>query len=147
MAHNQFSALTYQEFSKHYLGATVQDNSDESTSDIDDETSQSTTVTVTSHQNRARKNTPIVTAPTPKNWTETGDVTSVKNQGQCGSCWAFAALAAIESSYLVASDTTYDLSEQQMVDCVYSRDGCGGGWMSTTYNFIINNDGVKTEDQ
>ena len=85
-------------------------------------------------------------APTPKNWTATGDVTSVKDQGQCGSCWAFSALAAIESSYLVSSDTTYDLSEQQMVDCVYSRSGCEGGWMDTTYDYILANDrGVQTE--
>ena len=99
MAHNQFSALTYEEFSNAYLGAIpphqnveasddsdsdTDDDSDEETSDIDDNTSQSTTVTVVSHQNRARKNdaTPIVRArPTPKNWTATGDVTSVKNQG------------------------------------------------------------------
>jgi C1A family cysteine protease len=53
-------------------------------------------------------------------WTKSGKVTGVKNQGKCGSCWAFAAIAATESMFLIKNktlSTSLDLSEQQLVDC------------------------------
>ena len=43
----------------------------------------------------------------------------MRDQGQCGSCWAFSALAAVESSRLIQLQSEDDLSEQQLVDCVY----------------------------
>lgn len=86
---------------------------------------------------------------TPVDWKAQGKVTSVKDQGQCGSCWAFAALAVVESSHLIKSSTTYDLSEQQMVNCVRNNyNGCNGGWMDWVYNYMLSsNQGVKTESQ
>ena len=56
---------------------------------------------------------------TAVDWTAQGKVTAVRNQGSCGSCWAFSAAAAIEAAYLLKSGTTLDLSEQQLVDCTY----------------------------
>ena len=82
---------------------------------------------------------PIVSAFTPVNWKSKGKVTSVKNQGSCGSCWAFATVAAIESSRLIETNVRSDLSEQHLVDCVYDRSGCRGGWMSTAMRYIISN--------
>jgi KDEL-tailed cysteine endopeptidase len=68
--------------------------------------------------------------PTEKNWVTEGRVGSVRNQGQCGACWAFATIATIESGIAIAQSTTdvLDLSEQQLVDCdVNGNDnGCGG---------------------
>jgi C1A family cysteine protease len=62
-------------------------------------------------------------------WTTKGMVSPVKNQGQCGSCWAFSAVACLESFGLAKGVTAY-LSEQQLVDCSrkYGNQGCSGGF-------------------
>ena len=66
--------------------------------------------------------------PTSYDYRTYGWVTPVKNQGQCGSCWAFAALAGMESNVLAYTGSTLDLSEQQLVDCeTVGSSGCGGG--------------------
>jgi len=67
-------------------------------------------------------------------WRTTGIVTPVKNQGQCGSCWAFGATAAHESYQILNrhQPNTINLSEQQLVDCAtgspYNNEGCNGGY-------------------
>jgi hypothetical protein len=64
-------------------------------------------------------------------------VTKVKNQGQCGSCWAFSAVAALESLRFQAYKVIADFSEQQLVDCSgsYGNGGCNGGWMNNAFNY------------
>lgn len=71
-------------------------------------------------------------------WTTSGKVSAVKNQGGCGSCWAFSANAAIESAYLFAGQPL-NLSEQQLVDCSwgYGNQGCSGGWMDSAFQYVI----------
>ncbi|XP_044265939.1 procathepsin L-like [Tribolium madens] len=81
--------------------------------------------------------------PASFDWRQRGGVTPVKNQGQCGSCWAFATLGAIESHYKIRFKRTVSLSEQQLVDCVGRGGGCGGGWMPTAYSYIARNKGVN----
>jgi C1A family cysteine protease len=51
------------------------------------------------------------------NWVTSGKVNAIKDQGSCGSCWAFSGAAAIESSHAIATGTLLSLSEQQLVDC------------------------------
>ena len=56
------------------------------------------------------------------------------------SCWAFAAVSALESAIFLKTGKSMSLSEQQLVDCTYrstGRDGCQGGWMSAAYNYLI----------
>jgi hypothetical protein len=68
--------------------------------------------------------------PSSFNYLSQGKVTPAKNQGSCGSCWAFAAVGAFESKLLMAGYEEYDLSEQQQVSCNTSMNGCGGGNMT-----------------
>lgn len=68
-------------------------------------------------------------------------MTSIKNQGSCGSCYAFAALDAMESASLIDNKQKIELSPQQVVDCSGPEGniGCDGGWPSNVYVYIINN--------
>lgn len=71
--------------------------------------------------------------PSTFNWEDSGKVTGVRNQGGCGSCWIFAAVAALESIYKIQRQVDVDLSEQQILSCVSGGWGCGGGWMDYAY--------------
>jgi C1A family cysteine protease len=60
----------------------------------------------------------------------TGVYTSIKDQGNCGSCWAFGTIGAVEAAYKLKYGTTLDLSEQYLVSCNSSGYGCDGGWFA-----------------
>ncbi|POM71154.1 Cysteine protease family C01A [Phytophthora palmivora] len=83
---------------------------------------------------------------TDKDWTTSGCVVGVKNQGQCGSCWAFAAVAALESAICLAGKPLTPLSEQQVVDCDESSYACQGGFPGDALTFIQRAGGVCTEE-
>jgi len=83
------------------------------------------------------KKLPPTLLPPSFNWETSGGVTPVKNQGGCGSCWDFAATAALESMHLIYNNVEYDLSEQQILSCA-SQGSCGGGWMVYCYNHWMN---------
>ncbi|PHT43532.1 KDEL-tailed cysteine endopeptidase CEP3 [Capsicum baccatum] len=86
--------------------------------------------------------------PVSVDWRKNGAVTPVKNQKDCGSCWAFAAVAAIEGINQIKTGELVSLSEQALVDCdVYSdNQGCGGGFMNNAFAFIIENGGITTQE-
>ncbi|PIE76826.1 hypothetical protein CSA17_00155 [bacterium DOLJORAL78_65_58] len=89
---------------------------------------------------------PMTRDPLPSrlDWRELGGVTSVKNQGSCGSCWAFAATAELESHIKIYYGKAMDLSEQQSVSCNPYGSGCDGGWASAAY-YCFQNQGAVTE--
>jgi hypothetical protein len=66
--------------------------------------------------------------PASVDWRTKGAVNAVKDQGQCGSCWAFSATAAVEGAHFLATGNLLSLAEQQFVDCDTSSYGCSGGW-------------------
>lgn len=71
-------------------------------------------------------NVPESDLPVNVDWRGAGIVSAVKDQGGCGSCWAFASTATIESHGAIASGDLFDLSTQQMAACAPNPDDCGG---------------------
>jgi len=93
----------------------------------------------------------ITSVPEVYDWRNNGAVTAVKDQGQCGSCWAFSATETIESSYMLKYNLTNasmkPLAPQQIVDCDqgWLDNGCNGGTTSGAYNYVISAGGIERE--
>ncbi|XP_042380640.1 thiol protease SEN102-like [Zingiber officinale] len=88
----------------------------------------------------------IYKLPASVDWRTQGAVTPVKDQRQCGSCWAFSVVAAVEGINQIVTRELISLSEQELVDCDTGNMGCNGGWMDKAFRFIKNAGGITTED-
>lgn len=88
---------------------------------------------------------PAIELPSSFDWREHGAVSPVKDQGQCGSCWAFSATETIESYHYLTTKKMAILSPQQIVDCDKDSYGCNGGWTEHAFNYIIKAGGQDTE--
>ena len=84
-----------------------------------------------------------VSYPSSLDYRDLGKVTPVKDQGYCGSCWAFSTLAMYESYLAIEDGELYDLSEQYVLDCTSSGD-CYGGWPEDAVDMFIG-DGIPLE--
>jgi len=124
VAINKFSDLTNEEFRSYYLGLKMP-------SEIP---TPSTTFTVNA-------------APATWDWRGEGAVTGVKDQGQCGSCWAFSTTGSTEGCHFLATQKLVSLSEQNLVDCsgAQGNEGCDGGLMTSAMDYIITTGGIDTE--
>lgn len=123
---NKFADLTYEEFAARYLN----------------------------YRGAEKKPAPLLhnsayfgDLPTSVDWREKGAVTGVKDQGSCGSCWAFSAVAGIEGANFLKNGKLVSLSEQNLVDCAKDDvdQGCNGGLMDHAFTYVINNKGIDTE--
>jgi cathepsin L len=100
----------------------------------------------TSAKNYAMPNSDIE-LPASVDWRTQNAVTAVKDQGQCGSCWAFSTTGSVEGAYALATKNLISLSEQQLMDCSQAEgnESCEGGLMDDAFQFIIKNKGICSE--
>lgn len=89
-----------------------------------------------------------VNAPDSVDWVTQGAVTPIKNQGQCGDCWAFSTTGSVEGIHYIATKVLNSLSEQNLLDCAnqtWGNEGCNGGLMDDAFKYIIHNRGIDKE--
>ena len=113
---NQFSDLTKQEFRKIYLNLNYD------------------AIAMSNFEPTFVKKTNA--APSSYDWRDYGRVCSVKDQGSCGSCWAFATMANLESLYAAKKGQCKNFSVQQLIDCDTSDSGCNGGLMEYAFTYL-----------
>jgi len=128
---NHFADMTPTEFKSMYLGTRVNMR-------------QNTTKSLTTFQALPT----WMDMPTEVDWRKHHIVTPVKNQEQCGSCWAFSTTGSLEGAHARATGHLVSLSEQQLVDCSskYGNNGCNGGLMDNAFEYVLKNGGLDTEE-
>ncbi|CAK1583347.1 unnamed protein product [Parnassius mnemosyne] len=122
----KFADLTYEEFSSKYLGLKP---------------------SLRNHNYIPMRKAviPDVSLPDRIDWRERGAVTEVKDQGSCGSCWAFSVTGNIEGQWKIKTGNLVSLSEQELVDCDRLDQGCNGGLPDNAYRAIEQLGGLETE--
>ncbi|XP_054776555.1 zingipain-1-like [Prosopis cineraria] len=124
---NQFSDMSYEEFSRIYLHETEEP------------------ITESNKGRMASNEESCPNAPSSLDWRLKGAVTYVKDQGSCGSCWAFSAAGAIEGITQIVTQNLTSLSEQQLMSCDETNGGCrSGGWHYRALDYVKRN-GIATE--
>ncbi|PNX95518.1 xylem cysteine proteinase 1-like protein, partial [Trifolium pratense] len=126
---NEFADLSHQEFKNKYLGLKVDLSQRRESSNEEEFTYRD------------------VDLPKSVDWKKKGAVTAVKNQCQCGSCWAFSTVAAVEGINQIVTGNLTSLSEQELIDCDTTyNNGCNGGLMDYAFSFIVQNGGLHKEE-
>merc|ERR1740138_146070 len=132
LGHNQFSDMTLSDFTATHLTGLRMDHN--RTKNYDDATENSN-----------------ATFADSLDWVSKGAVTPVKNQAQCGSCWAFSTVGSIEGAYQIAGNSLTQFSEEELVDCDNrqhggSDQGCNGGLMDNAFKWVKKNGLCKESD-
>jgi len=128
LAMNEFADLSGEEFAKIVLGSCV----------IPKRNSTGAATFLKS---------PFIQVPTSVDWRDKNLVTPIKDQKQCGSCWAFSTTGSLEGQHSKKTGKLVSLSEQQLVDCSgkFGNFGCMGGLMDNAFRYIKANGGIDTE--
>ena len=86
-------------------------------------------------------------APASVDWRKKGKVTGVKDQGDCGACWAYGAVGAVETNYAIMTGKLKAFSEKQLLDCVYGNKGCQGGFYEDGWDYAWNWEHLTLENE
>jgi C1A family cysteine protease len=129
MGVNQFTDLTADEFRQNYVGTRRYDV-------------HSKNYEVGSYGCKTFLSNAVGT-PSSIDWRSKNAVSSVKDQGQCGSCWTFSSTGAVEGAWAISTGKLLNLSEQELVDCAtgfsYGSHGCNGGQMEGAFKYVSEN--------
>lgn len=126
---NEFADMTHEEFKQNYLGLKADMPRSGKSSEF------------------TYKDVHFESLPKSADWRKKGAVTPVKNQGSCGSCWAFSTVAAVEGINQIVTGNLTSLSEQELIDCdTTDNNGCNGGLMDYAFQYIIDNGGLHKEE-
>lgn len=128
---NQFADMTEEEFVAKYTGYNHQERRS----------------TRRAGKRVVRKAQNLKALPESIDWRQKGAVNPIRNQGRCGSCWAFSAVVGLEGAYYVAKGELIQLSEQNLVDCSvkYGNHGCNGGLMDYAFDYVEDAGGLASE--
>jgi C1A family cysteine protease len=128
MKMNKFGDLSFHEFHKTHTGYNYINNS-------------------FMRSRNAPKHFADAAPPASVDWRTQGAVTPIKDQQQCGSCWAFSATGSMEGAWAISKKKLLSLSEQQLVDCSQAQGnyGCSGGLMDYAFEYVIANGGITSE--
>ena len=127
---NKMSDLTFEEVGRFYTGAKLQGHS-----------------RMLGSRNSSRlKRVDRHEIPAEFDWRQHNVVNPPKDQGQCGSCWAFGAIGSLESTHAVKRGELLRLSEQQIVDCDLGQGGCNGGVPAYALEYVSKHHGMAPEE-
>ncbi|KAI3684461.1 hypothetical protein L6452_33685 [Arctium lappa] len=127
---NRMSDLTFEEIGRMYTGTKLDQNHRQLSS------RNSSRLKVVDRHN----------LPKEFDWRQHGVVNPPKDQGQCGSCWAFGAMGSLESAHAIRTGQLVSVSEQQIVDCDLEQGGCDGGVPAYALNYAAKHGGMTTTD-
>jgi C1A family cysteine protease len=142
LGHNEFSDMSEDEFAAYFKLGQYNKMADKEAAQarlVVDETASA------AEKRRLLEELTPLQLPDYVNWVQLGAVTGVKNQGSCGSCWAFSTTGALEGAKFIKTGELVALSEQNLLDCDHTDLGCNGGLMDNAFKFDEKSGGLCSE--